>query len=235
MLPNHVPHFGKYNSPFSPFISCPASYLCSERESYILFLCNILYIVFPHFPFIYSPELSCHDFQSSSLSQAQRQTSLPACRKANIPTIEVHLDGGKLAPGSAGETDIKYVSLHKGTYFSVFTASGSIIFCSYWIRMRRKVKSTFKLSSLLKCLWWPQSDSTFSAASSFSCNKCWWNYNSASKTIPSLFRLRVRCLSCWGHTCRCYLIIICANCCRQNEICAICLYFFSGSWKWGKA
>lgn len=45
----------------------------------------------------------------------------------------------------------------KWTYFSVFTAPGSDILCSYW--MIRKMKSTF--FEFLRCLWRPQNESFF--------------------------------------------------------------------------
>lgn len=89
---------------------------------------------------------------------------------------------------------------------------------------------------------------TFGAAAKFlSCNKCRWNYKSASKTpFPLLSRElffcccccclypSVRCLYCWGRTCRCW-IIICAVCCWQNGICAKCLSFFFRDLKMGKS
>lgn len=142
------------DSLFSPFISCPTSYLCSERESFILFLYNIL-LVFPQFPFIYSPQAFLPSLPVLfSLSQTQKADITSCLQKSKHSHNR----------GASGWREIShrvswrnwhkiYLSLLKGTYFSVFTAPGSIIFCSYWIRMRRKVKSTFELLSLLKRLW----------------------------------------------------------------------------------
>ena len=98
------------------------------------FLYNIL-LIFPQIVlFIFrSLKLSCCHFQSSSLclKLEGRHYFLPA-EKANIPTIVVHLDGGKAVTWSQ---DVNYKSLFKGTYFSVFTLLRYNTFCSYWMRM----------------------------------------------------------------------------------------------------
>ena len=130
MLPNHVPHCGKYKILSSVPLSCvPLVIFAQKREPYILFFIQY-FIDFSsdcsvHFPLPQAFLLSLPVL--FSLSQTWRQTLLPACRKSK------HSHNSRAFGWRESSHMITGCKL--GTYFSVFTLLRYNTFCSYWMRM----------------------------------------------------------------------------------------------------
>lgn len=125
-------HATKYHS--SSWKSKSLSFIPSSNV-HSLFRKREPYFFIPHFSHcsfnFHSPKLSCCHFQSSSLRLRLigRHHFLPA-EKANTLTIEEQSGWGKSFIGSA-------IKLH---FLRDFYCSRIGYFCSYWIRMKRKIE-----------------------------------------------------------------------------------------------
>lgn len=119
----------------------------------LIFIFIVYFLILPYIVPLFSIPLQafqCH-FQSSSLYLGLRSRLhfLPAEKDKHFHSRSFII----WTKGNQRISSHESVFLLRRTCFHVFTAPGSAIFCSYWIRM--KFKSTFELLSLLEGLWRP--------------------------------------------------------------------------------